>query len=241
MYKNIEPFGYHILGDSIGEAWVSLIRCLIEKGEDSRDEKRGRVALQDVRVRISKFETPDDILEKYGDKEKIDGIVYLTFKGDEMYDFDVIPSFSPGPQSYYARLKEGKMIEYVVDRLSKIPESKKAVISFINWKDYELVMADHFDDYLPCICTIQFRLIKTSEGWNMTTVFYARSLDGFQKGCGNLLTIAMLSQKVAKQISDNLMVPIVCGTIDGFITDVHIYEECINEAKDMLKEYDQNY
>jgi len=240
MYKYIEPFGYHISGDSIGEAWISLIRCLLEKGEGSRDEKRGRVALQDVRIRINKFELPDVILSKFGDKEKIDSVIYLTFKGEEMYDFDVVPNFSPGPKSYYARLKEGKMVEYVVDRLSTIPESKKAVMSFIDWKDYELVMADHFDDYLPCICTIQFRLIENENGWNMTTVVYARSLDGFQKGNGNLVAIAMLSQSVAKQISENLKVPVVCGAIDCFVTDVHIYEECINEAKEVIEKYDQN-
>jgi thymidylate synthase len=200
MYKNIESFGYHILGDSIGDAWISLLRCLIDNGENSSDEKRGRIALQNVRIKINKFEVPDTILDKYGDKEKIDSIIYMTFSGEEMYDFDIVPSFTPGPKSYYSRLREGKMVEYIIDRLSKIPESKKAVISFINWKDYELVMADHFDDYLPCICTIQFRLIKSDIGWNMTTVMCARSLDGFQKGNGNLLTVAMLSQKVAKQI-----------------------------------------
>jgi hypothetical protein len=240
MYEYIEPFGYHVSGNSIGEAWISLVRCLLDKGEDSRDEKRGRIALQNVRIRINKFEIPDVILGKFGDKERIDSAIYMAFKGEEMYDFDVVPSFTPGPKSYYARLKEGKMVEYVVDRLSTIPESKKAVISFINWADYELVMADHFDDYLPCICTIQFRLIKNESGWNMTTVIHARSLDGFQKGNGNFLVVAMLSQKVAKQISDNLRVPVTCDALDCFITDVHIYEECLSEAKEIIKKYDQN-
>jgi thymidylate synthase len=240
MYKNIEPFGYHVLADSIGEAWISLVKCLLEKGENSRDEKRGRIALQNLRIKINKFEIPDTILDKYADKEKIESVIYLTFKGEEMYDFDIVPSFSAGPKSYYARLKEGKMMEYVIDRLSKIPESKKAVISFINWKDYELVMADHYDDYLPCICNIQFRLIKENKGWKMTTVLYARSMDGFQKTAGNLLATAMLSQKIAKQVSENLKVPVMCGAIDCFVTDVHIYEECINNAKEIIKKYDQD-
>jgi len=240
MYKNIEPFGYHILGDSIGESWISLVKCLLEKGENSRDEKRGRIALRNVRIKINKFDIPDETLDKYADKEKIESIIYLTFKGEEMYDFDIIPSFSAGPKSYYARLKEGKMVEYIIDRLSKIPESKKAVISFIDWKDYELVMADHYDDYLPCICNIQFRLIKENSGWKMTTVLFARSMDGFQKGAGNLLATAMLSQKVAKQISKNLKVPVICESMDCFVTDIHIYEECINNAKEIIKKHDEN-
>jgi len=132
MYKYIKPFGYHILGNSIGEAWINLLRALIEKEDRSKDEKRERISLQNIRIRISKFEVSDSILDKYGDKKKIDGIVYLTFKGEEMYDFDVVPNFTPGPKSYYARIKEGRMLEYVIDRLSTIPESKKAVMSFIN-------------------------------------------------------------------------------------------------------------
>jgi len=240
MYKNIKPFGIHIHNKTVGSAWIDLVNALLKEGEESPDEKRNRLALQRVRIKIDNPIIPDPILEKYGDKEKLDGIVYLTFKGEEMYDFDVVPSFTPGPQSYYSRMKEGKMIEYVIDRLSKIPESKKAIISFINWRDYELVVADHYDDYLPCLCTIQFRLIRNEKGWDMHTIWYARSLDGFQKGNGNILAISMLAEKIAKQLTENLEVPVTPKSLDGFITDVHLYGECIEQAKKMIQNYDKD-
>jgi len=241
MYKNIEPFGIHIYNETIGKAWIDLVRALLQEGEKSPDEKRNRLALQRVRIKIDNPIIPDPVLDKYGDKEKLDGIVYLTVGGgEEMYDFDVVPSFTPGPKSYFSRIKEGKMYEYVIDRLSKIPESKKAIISFIRWKDYELVMTDHYDDYLPCLCTIQFRLIRNAKGWDMHTIWNARSLDGFQKGNGNMLAISMLAEKVRKQLSENLKIPITFKGMDGFITDVHLYGECIEDAKVVLQNYDKD-
>ncbi len=241
MYKNIEPFGIHIHNETVGKAWIDLVRAMVETGEQSPDEKRNRLALQRTRIKIDNPVFPDPVLEKYGDKEKLDGIVYLTLEGgEEMYDFDVVPSFTPGPQSYYSRIKEGRMYKYVIDRLSKIPESKKAIMSFITWKDYELVMADHYDDYLPCLCTIQFRLVRNDKGWDMHVIWYARSLDGFQKGNGNMLAISLLGEKVAKELSEKLGVPITFKDMDGFIADVHLYGECIEQAKEMLKKYDKN-
>ncbi|OGZ28058.1 MAG: hypothetical protein A2427_03260 [Candidatus Nealsonbacteria bacterium RIFOXYC1_FULL_40_7] len=134
-------------------------------------------------------------------------------------------------------MKEGKMIEYVVERLSNIPESKKAIISFIHWDDYKAVLAKPKDDYLPCITTVQFRLIKNKKGWKMNTIFNARSIDAFQKASGNLVAIVLLSKKIAKQIAKNLKVPVDLNTLDGIITDAHIYQETINDAKELVNKY----
>ncbi len=241
MYKKIDPFGVHIYNRTVGEAWIDLIRAMINLGEFSPDEKRDRVALQNLRIKIDTPVIPDPVLEKYGNKDNLDAIVYLTVGGGvEMYDFDVVPSFTAGPKSYYARIKEGRMYEYVIDRLSTISESKKAVMSFINWKDYELVMADHYDDYLPCLCTVQFRLIKNDKGWDMNCVWYARSLDGFQKGNGNMLAISILCKNIVNDLSKKLGVPVNIKSLDGFITDVHIYGECIEDAKKLIEKYDRD-
>ena len=155
-----------------------------------------------------------------------------------MYDFDVNPSFSKGSKSYYARLEEGKMMDYVVERLSLIPESKKAVISFIHWDDYSAVLANPKNDYLPCITTIQFRLIENdNDGFKMNTIFTARSMDIFQKGVGNLIAIATMSEKIAERLEKNLNKKIEIRSLDGMITDAHIYTENIYDAQELLKKY----
>ncbi len=162
-----------------------------------------------------------------------------------MHDFDVVPSFSPGSQSYYARIKNWGMLDFVVARLTEIPESKKSIMSFIRKEDYERVLERPKDDYLPCITTIQFRLIKINKekGYHMNTIFNARSIDAYQKAAGNFAAIALLSKEVSERVAKNLNTNIWVGQLDGFLTDAHIYQETIEEAKEIIKlykRYDQN-
>lgn len=215
------------------------MEAVLGQGERTFDENRARLSLQNVRVRIQRIDLPDNLIEKYGDKEKIEAVIHLTFKEKEMYDFDVSPSFSPGARSYFARLEEGKMEEFVVKRLSQIPESKKAVISFIHWDDYKAVLNSPHDDYLPCIVSIQFRLLEQGDRYEMTTIFNARSLDVFQKGGGNLIAIAMLSHRIERELNKSLEKRVVCKVMDGLITDAHIYGECFVEAEKIIADYNQ--
>lgn len=238
MYIKLEPFGVCVYGERIGSTWLSLIESVIKNGEETIDEGRRRISLQNVRIRSSYQHTTDPVIEKYADKKNVQRILDLTFLEPEMYDFDVNPSFSKGSKSYHARLEEGRMMDYVVERLSLIPESKKAVISFIHWDDYKAVLANPKDDYLPCITTIQFRLIENdNDGFKMNTIFTARSMDIFQKGVGNLIAIATMSEKIAERLEKNLNKKIEIRSLDGMITDAHIYTENIYDAQELLKKY----
>jgi thymidylate synthase len=218
---------------------MDAVKAVLEEGSTTYDEERERLSLQNVRIYVSEPKPQDEIIKKYGDKKNIDGIVFLTFKGEEMYDFDIVPSFSPGAKSYYARLKEGRMDQYVVKRLSEIPESKKGVISFIHWDDYNYVLDTPYDDYLPCVLIIQVRLIKEKDSYKANINWMARSLDIFQKGNGNMIAITMLANKIIKKISVNLGTEIQINALDGFVTDIHIYAECINEAKEVVNKFNK--
>lgn len=237
MYRLIEPFGYHIEANSIGEAWLNLVEVVLKHGKKTFDEGRERLCLQNVRVRAEKPKLPDPLIDKYGDKKKVEEIVYLTFKGEKMHDCDVKPSFSPGPKSYCARLKEGNMEEYIVERLARIPESKKAVMSFIHWDDYKAVLEKPYDDYLPCIVSIQFRLLRKDDGYSMAVVFNSRSIDAFQKSSGNLVAIVMLAEKIVSKLEERLGKNIVFEALDGMITDAHIYQECYKDAESVIERY----
>jgi len=237
MYIKLEPFGVCVYGERLGSTWLSLIEAILKNGEETTDEGRKRISLQNIRVRSSYQNTIDPTIEKYADKKNIQKVLNLTFKEPEMYDFDVNPSFSKGSKSYFARMEEGKMMDYVVERLSLIPESKKAVISFIHWDDYKAVLANPKNDYLPCITTIQFRLLENEFGFRMNTIFTARSIDAYQKGIGNFIAIATMSEKIMERLEKNLNKKIEIGSLDGMITDAHIYTENIYDAQELLKKY----
>jgi thymidylate synthase len=230
--KNI---GTSITEKTLGEVWLKLVENILKYGKVSYDEGRKRLALENIRVSSITNNYQDKILEKYANKRNIKEMVDLFFYKDKMYDIDIIPSFNPGPKSYAWRLKKGKLVEFVIKRLSLIPESKKAVIVFPIWEDYKQVLKNPRNDYLPCIVCIQFRLHKNKKYYLLNTTFYARSIDAFQKAPGNLVSISMLSHKVSEELSKKLKSKIKIGFLDGLIADAHIYQECINEAKELIK------
>jgi|SRR3989338_7388298 len=238
MIKKDIQFGYNIYGKTIGEMWISLIEAILKKGEVSYDEKRKRIALMNVRVKSESQNIKDKIIDKYAENEKTKAMIDFTFSKEIIEDIDVVKSFQNGAKSYYQRIKEGKMVEFVIKRLSTIPESKKAVIVFPTYEDYSKIFEDHYiNDYLPCIICIQFRLINKNGGFVLNTTFYARSIDAFQKSHGNFLSIAKLSEYVASEIETNLKKKIKVGFLDGIIADAHIYEQSLELAKESLKEY----
>lgn len=245
MYVKLEPFGYNIYGETIGGVWLSLIEAIIKNGVLTEDEDRKRFSLQNIRIKSATQSFPDVLIEKYGNKKNIDEIIELTFTKDIMRDFDVVPSFSPGSKSYYARIKDWEMLDFVVARLAEIPESKKAIMSFVRQEDYQRVLDRPKDDYLPCITTIQFRLIKMNgdKGYHMNTLFNARSIDAYQKAGGNFAAISLLSKEVVERLKEKLKINVWVGPLDGFITDAHIYQETIDGAREVIqsyKHYDQN-
>ena len=237
MYQFIEPFGHHVSGNTIGETWLSLVKAVIDYGDTTYDEKRKRFSIQNVLYQIESYSLLDDLLDQYANKKNIDALIYLTFKGEKMYDFDVVPSFSPGAKSYYTRLKEGRMMEYVVKRLGSIPESKKGVMSFIQWSDYNAILDTPHDDYLPCHTTIQFRLIEKAKRYQLNVISHFRSIDAFQKSCGDFVVTAMLAHEVARRLKAELGKPIVFGPMTGLITDAHIYGECMDDARQIINKW----
>ncbi len=239
MYVRLEPFGWNVYGETIGSAWLSLVETINKNGVLSEDEDRKRLSLQNIRIKSATQSFPDPLIEKYGNKKNVDEIINLTFNEKIMHDFDVVPSFSPGNKSYYARLKDWGMIDFVVARLAEIPESKKAIMSFVRQEDYQRILEKPKDDYLPCITTVQFRLIKINDdrGYHMNTLFNARSIDAYQKANGNFAAISLLSKEMSKRLAEKLKTQIWVGPLDGFLTDAHIYQENIEEAKKIIKLY----
>lgn len=237
MYKVNKQFGYEVFGKSLGESWIDLVEVVLKFGKKSFDEKRERKALLNVRIKSATQNLPDKIINKYAHTENLKAMLDLTFSEEVMRDIDVVKSFRIGAKSYHKRIKEGRLLNFVIERLAKIPESKKAVIVFPTYDDYKAILENHGDDYLPCIVSVQFRLIPAKNGFILNTNFYARSMDVFQKGHGNLVAIAMFSEIVARGIGQKLNQKIKPGFIDGIIADGHIYKETFNEARKTLEKY----
>lgn len=237
MLRVHDNFGYSVFSNSIGEGWIDSFGAVLSHGDTTFDEGRKRLSLQSFRIKVTSQDFKNDKnIEAYGNKENVQKILDLTFEEPKMVDLDVNPSFGPGAKSYHTRLKEGRMLEFVIKRLSTIPESKKAVIVFPTYEDFDAVLQNPWNDYLPCIVSVQFRMVPNggSGRYKLNTIFFARSLDIFQKGLGNMVAIAKMSEIVAEEIQKETGREITLGFLEGFITDVHLYEETFEDARNLL-------
>ncbi len=235
MIEKYNQESVNIQGRNLGEAWINMVKKIITTYAVSFDEDRGRVACQSIRFRSESHGNTEPIFKKYADKNNIKKMDEMFFSRAKMVDFDVSPSFSPGAKSYYQRILEGKMVEFVVERLSAIPESKKAVMIFPTYEDYKQVLENQKDDYLPCLVAFQVRLQKRAKGYKQNVYFFMRSWDAYQKAPGNLVAMAKLSDHIRKKLQKRLKKNISLGIMEGMVTDAHIYEECLPDAKKLVK------
>lgn len=232
-----DMFGYSVAGDSIGEAWLAAVECVLKNGSFDPDENRGRFALPMLRLKVRTHGGDDAVVKRFANTENIEKMKRLVFESPVMEDFDITPNFRKGAKSYCARIKEGRMIDFVVKRLTEIPESKKAVMVFPTYEDYDKVLNSPYNDYLPCIVSLQFRLRKSADCYVLNTVYNMRSQDIYQKNVSDLVVFSMLAQEVGRRLSRNLGLPVHMGFIDGMITDGHIYQNTYDAALETVSTY----
>lgn len=237
MIERIENIGYVVYGQTLGETWLQMVETILKNGSFELDENRGRFAVRNLRFASETTDVHDALIEKYGDQAKIDAMKKVVFESDVMVDFDITPSFRTGAKSYKKRLEEGNMVEFVVNRLAKIPESKKAVMVFPTYEDYEAVTNSPWNDYLPCIVALQFRVAKRKGHYFLDLTLFMRSWDGFQKGAGDLIVTSMIGGIVRGQLEEKLKIKIEPGRIDGLVTDIHIYENTYEKAQQVIFDY----
>ncbi len=244
---NLHPynFGCTIEANSLGEAWIGLVETCMKNGNLEYDEHRARFALHGVRMIVKGYANHDNdpIIQKYASQESIATMRKLAFEADTVTDFDITPSFRTGAKSYKKRIEEGNLVDFVVHRLTRIPESKKAVMVFPTYEDYKNVKESPFNDYLPCIVSLQFRLHKIKEGqYVLNTHFFMRSQDAYQKNISDLVVFADIANVVATKLKEALNASIELGVMDGYITDAHVYKNTYDQAFDVVSAYhNQNH
>jgi thymidylate synthase len=237
MIERVQNVGYVIYGKTLGETWLQMVEAVLKNGKFELDENRGRFAVSNLRFTSETTEVNDELIARYGDSAKIDAMKRVVFEVDTMVDFDITPSFRNGSKSYKKRLEEGKMIDFVVNRLAKIPESKKAIMVFPTYEDYDAVTNSPWNDYLPCIVALQFRIAKHSGTNYLNLTLFMRSWDCFQKGAGDMIVVSMIADIVRAKLEKKLAIKIQPGRLDGLVTDVHIYENTYEKAQDTMFNY----
>lgn len=235
--------GYSVYGENIWIAWIQWIKCILENWENEADEKRNRLSLQNFRLKSLTMNSNDSIFEKYWNKKNIEIMKNLVFNDDLMIDCDITPSFTCKTKSYKVRIFEKDLLNYIVERLKLIPESKKAIMVFPDINDYNQVRNNPFNDYFPCITSIQFRLRPIKNRiQKLNTIVFMRSWNIDQKWPWDLIIYSILCELICEKLNleNQWNIKIVPWELDVFITDVHIYENTIENAKNTLINFYNN-
>lgn len=218
-----------LIEKTIGKCWLETVRLILKSGNNYHDEGRPLKELTGVRLIITHPSPEDSIIDICGNKKTVSEFKKAFFGNQKwLKDVDISPNFGANDAiSYSVRLfdYEGfNQIQNVIDRLAKIPESKRCLVST------PMPNKDWGRDYLPCIDTIHFLLRE-----NKLNVFvHCRGLDFAQKAYANFTCLAKLQSYVAEEISKKTKNKLEVGNLDLLIDSAHIYKNTMPIVEKML-------
>lgn len=218
-----------IIEKTIGIGWVKVLEAIYDKGMDFYDEGRPLRELTGVRIIIASPNYKDKLIWSICDQKTIE-VFRNSFLGKEKWlkDVDIIKNFNQKEAiSYSVRLFDYEgfdQVNNVIERLSKIPESKRCmIITPMPHKDWKL-------DYLPCIDTIHF-LIRDDR---LDVYVHCRGLDFAQKAYANFVCLAELQKYILDQINLRIAKKIKLGKIDLLVDSAHIYTNTMQIASNLI-------
>jgi thymidylate synthase len=196
--------GIQIDADTIGEAWLSVARRILDDGTVSTYDDMPILELDRVTLTIARAASSDPIVTELGDADR------LAWMHANFTDHALVTELGHA-RSYASRLYDyaaaGRdQVQWVVERLRAEPASRSATIT-----TFEPLLDT---TYIPCVSLLDF-WIRVGR---LDAIVYAHSIDFGAKGYGNLVELAYLMERVAA----GLALPV--GQLDFVVKSAHIYD-----------------
>lgn len=188
---------------TIGEAWIAAASAILEDGAPGDWEGAPIVELLRVTLSIRSPRADDPIIAEHGDPER------LAWMHANFTDPSPVPELG-GADSYATRLYDyahgGRdQVRWVVDRLSANPSARDATITTFQ------PLSDRA--YVPCVSLIDFWLHERA----LQVDVYAHSIDFGTKGYSNLVELAALQARAARDLRA------ATGSLTMNVKSAHIY------------------
>ena len=194
---------------TIGEAWIRSIDYVLERGHSYFDEDVEILEVTGLSLKIDNPSMNDEIVEKFGDHLVIEHTLSKFEKGVKMQN----RPFTYGDRIY---CKNGvDQFEWLVDRLTRKPETKSATISLLDEGDK--------NPNLPCLSIID---AKIRDGI-LNLQFFFRSQNIVGRQYANLLALAKFQSKLSARLSVDQ------GFLAGYVASAHIYNYDFDFAKNI--------
>jgi len=189
---------------TIGEAWIGVAKRILRDGSPAEYDAMATRELIMTTLRVMEPRSDDALIHRLADPKRLEWM-HLNF-----IDPARVAALGDA-DSYATRLYDYEhrglnQIEWVVERLRKDPSTRSATITTFQ------PLTD--TSYIPCVSLLDFFLHEK----RLELVVFAHSIDFGTKGFANLVELAYLQERVAKEISCEI------GSLTMIVKSAHVYE-----------------
>ena len=189
---------------TLGEAWIAIATAILTGGVAGSWEGLPISEVFRATLDVYSPRLDDPIIAKHGDPER------LAWMHENFTDHSRVAELGDA-DSYATRLYDyahaGRdQIRWVIDKLAANPWARDATITTFQ------PLTD--TSYVPCVSLLDFWLIEGE----LQLAVYAHAIDFGTKGYANLVELAALQTRVAKDLGVGV------GTLAMTVKSAHIYQ-----------------
>ncbi len=189
---------------TLGEAWMAIAAAILKDGVAGSWEGLPIVEVFRATLDVHSPRVDDPIIAQHGDPER------LAWMHANFTDHSRVAELGEA-DSYATRLYDyahaGRdQIRWVVDRLAANPSARDAALTTFQ------PLTD--TSYIPCVSLLDFWLVKG----DLQLAVYAHAIDFGTKGYANLVELAALQARVARDLDVGV------GMLTMTVKSAHIYK-----------------
>ena len=203
--------GTRIEALTLGDAWFRTASAILSGGVAGDWEGRPIVELFRVTLAVRSPRVDDPIIAREGDPERL-AWMHTNFtdrsRVSELGDADSYAT------RFYDYAHTGRdQIRWVIDRIAANPSTRDATITTFQ------PLTD--STYIPCVSLLDFWLLESA----VQLEVYAHSIDFGTKGYANLVELAALQTRVAKDLR------VAIGPLTMSVKSAHIYQAEVDNMR----------
>jgi thymidylate synthase len=189
---------------TIGKAWLEVAALILSAGRRSTYDDLSIAEIARVTLEVEHADPDDEIIALHADPER------LAWMRGNFVDHERVAALGDA-RSYASRLydyaESGRdQLAWVIDRLKANPLSRSATIT-----TFEPLIDT---TYIPCVSMLDFWIPES----DVELVVYAHSIDFGAKGYGNLVQLAELQHRVARELGRS------AGRLTFIVKSAHVYD-----------------
>ena len=189
---------------TLGEAWIRIASTILSEGVAADWEGLPIVEVSRVTLVVSSPRVDDPIIARLGDPERLAWMHANFTDGSRVAELGDSDSYATRLYDYAHAGRD--QIRWVIDRIAANPSTRDATITTFQ------PLTD--SSYIPCVSLLDFWLLEAA----LQLEVYAHSIDFGTKGYANLVELAALQMRVARDLG----APV--GRLTMSVKSAHIYQ-----------------